>query len=107
MQSKRATIFTQEPKPEDFEMSGDTEYPQAEAAKMLGMHRVTLLRLEQMGKLMDTRNKPPTPWTPRWRRLPQPHRVYTSAEIDMLRAQIVERAQQKKGDDIVFLEDEK
>lgn len=106
MQPKRATIFTNESNPKDFELAGDKEYTQAEAAAILEIHRVTLLRLEQMHKLMDTRAKPPVPWEPRWRRLPQPHRVYTMAEIDMLRVQLATRAKQKKDGDIVFIEDE-
>lgn len=51
------------------------EYTTAEAAFRANMHRVTLIRLDQGGKL---------PFMVRWRRRPIAHRVFNQKEVDQL-----------------------
>lgn len=50
-------------------------YTHTQAAAELGIHRVTLLRLEQQGKI------PPA----KWRAKPTPHRVYSYDNITAIR----------------------
>lgn len=57
------------------------EYTLGEVSSQVGVHRVTLLRMEQDGRIP----------TARWRRKPQPHRVYNAAEIDVIAKIINER----------------
>lgn len=53
----------------------DREYTLGDVAFQVGVHRVTLLRMEQTGRIPLAR----------WRRKPQPHRVYTAAEITVIK----------------------
>lgn len=55
----------------EWKEDGKKEFTLPEAAYLLGMHRVTLLRMDQRGEVPETK----------WRRKPQPHRVYTLADI--------------------------
>ncbi len=87
-----------------FELTGDHEFTLSEAAEQLGCHRVTLKRLLEAKKVMDTRGKKPTPFVARWRRLPQPHRVFTQGEIDIIRIGMIGLASEKH-EDITFEED--
>lgn len=58
------------------ELTGDEkEYSLQEVAEMLGLHRVTLIRMEQRKAIPK----------PRWRRRPQPHRVFNKDEIEVIR----------------------
>lgn len=55
------------------------------AAQILGVHRVTLLRMEQAGKIDPAQ----------WSRKPQPHRVYDKKALRAIKAKMDEIAQAK------------
>lgn len=53
---------------------GKTEFKLHDVARLTGVHRVTIIRMEQQGRIPVAR----------WRRKPQPHRVYSQAEVDAI-----------------------
>lgn len=64
------------------------EFSLPAVANALGIHRVTLIRMEARGDIPKAR----------WRRKPNPHRVYSVAEMEAVRVAIVKlHATRDKG----------
>lgn len=66
----------------------------SDVAFRLDMHRVSILRLEQRKKI------PPA----RWRKRPNPHRVYSEAEFEIIKA-YVDQEKSKRNAGRHFIED--
>lgn len=74
-----------------------TEWNHTEVAAYIGIHRTTLLRMEQRSM-----------WSPAdWRRLPQPHRVYDKTKIEEIKQKIEAYYSRGLPNGAVFLDDKK
>jgi hypothetical protein len=56
----------------DMNMDDPYPYKMNDIAALLGMHRVTLLRMFQSGRIKSI--------TPKWRKRPNPHRVFSAED---------------------------
>ena len=62
-------------------------YTHTMAAKELGIHRVTLLRMEQQGKIPRAK----------WRAKPMPHRVYSKDNLTAIRHYLRKQLEKRHG----------
>lgn len=69
------TAPVQMPMPEPVRPEDIKQFTTRDVAEELGIHRVTLLRMEQNGRIEKAQ----------WTRLPQPHRVYSRNDIKKIR----------------------
>ncbi len=85
---------TELPPGAEYVAEADDKYPfkMVDVARFCGIHRVTVLRLEQRNIIPKAR----------WRRLPQPHRVYSQADLDAIKQTLHDRAPKNR----VYVEDE-
>lgn len=70
------------------------EYKLHEVAARLGVHRTTLIRMDQKSQ----------PFKARWRRKPMPHRVYNQVEIDLI-ASFIEARRLKQDESRNYVEE--